>query len=508
MNIILGIGLLIAIHFVAQKVFGLTGEQASVMMLACSFLIYFFYRLFGYKVLNNRIYYTSPLSSSSFANFAKLTSGIKWTRPSKINSVENGVKIDEFKYDFSVSQHWNIFTGWFKKEKEVKVNAKALTRGSLVVGQMGAGKTEFLNPILAQDWYSRAIIHDPKGDFVQKFYNPKRDIILNPYDKRGTVWDIFEEAKEQPQIIETFFEILVKGFCGDKADFFSSSAQERFKKIFYKVYKQNLDSKESWQLFIDELKIYFAEVEKGNRKSENDIVSVMKLLMSFFEYQNFLIQKGKKTFTVTKYLKSTNSKIFLLNKSSYSKSLNPYFAGILSVFVSTFMKDIPEKTPEYTLFLLDEYLSFLPILDDTTKLTLHTLVRGRGGCLMPAVQYVPEDKKMQQQLLNSVNHLFIFQTADVTTTKLLNDLIGQVEYESIQKSNGSSGESYSQSSSKADLLSDDIIKGIGKDYAHITFIPDQKILYKGYSPVISLPNKYKDFEDGGDYKEFINSQDY
>lgn len=503
---IIFIGIMVAMKsFIFEAHF--SNQESWMIAGSIIFVVYYLYLMVGYEIKNNRVYPFSPFGCASFANYFKTTAGIKWSSCSTIKSEKEGVLIDKFTFDRSVSNNFKSIMNFHVKsrQKEVRVKTTAFKRGSLIIGQMGAGKTEFLNNILHQNWYTRALIHDIKGDYVEKFYS-RKDIILNPFDRRALTWDIFVEAQRYPQIIKPFFINLISGCVTQEKNFFTTSAADRYIHIFNEVLAQELNKKEAWATFINAIYRYFKTVENDpNAKSEKDVVSTMKLILEFFEYQNYLIQQDTKTFTIYDFLHKKNSKLFLLNKQTYSNYLTAYFNGFVSAFVAIFMDVTKDGTEELTLFLLDEYLSFLPIMDENTLTTLHTLIRSRGGCLFPAVQYVPEhDKKLTQKLLNSVDQLFIFQTADTATTEMISKIIGRVEYmtTSSNKNGNSDIENRTQASNQAQLLSDDILKGLGQDYSHITFIPSRKILYKGYTQMIELEKKHEAFIEAK-YKNFI-----
>lgn len=489
--------------------FGLSVATANSIFAVLGVFLWWFGLNQGSKIINNRVYWLSPKRSGSFANFSKVSSGIIWTPKNKINIKDGSLAINKFVYDKTVDDRFSMFLNYQKDETMIQTNTKSMTRGSLIIGQMGAGKTVFLNNILNQKWYTRALIHDVKGDYTSYFYKSSKDIIFNPFDRRGKIWDIFEEARIYPQVIKPFFTNLTKSQSGKETNFFSSSSADRYINIFNDVLRKNLDSKKSWQVFINSVNKFFEDVlnnEKG-QKSEKDVVSTMKLTFEFFEYQNYLIQKDIGTFTIDKIVTKKDCKLFLLNNPTYSSYLNPYFSGFLSAYTNIFMIRSKEGTKEYTLFLLDEYLSFLPILDDGTVTSLHTLIRSKGGCLMPAVQYVPaHNKELLQKLMNSVDHLFVFQTADETTASLIKTVIGKCEYEAINKSVNKDGKNETSSTNTADLITDDILKGLGEDFTHLTFIPSKKILYKGYTPMLKLKVKNESFIDFG-YKEFLLQKD-
>lgn len=67
----------------------------------------------------------------------------------------------------------------------------------LCIGGPGSGKS-----VLTADWIEqarkenrKALILDRSGGFIEKFYDPTKDIIINPYDKRTAKWSIFKECR-------------------------------------------------------------------------------------------------------------------------------------------------------------------------------------------------------------------------------------------------------------------------------------------------------------------------
>jgi len=64
-----------------------------------------------------------------------------------------------------------------------------------MIGTTGTGKStaiqEILTTALARG--DRAIIADPDGGYLRRFYNPSRDVILNPFDPDARKWDLFSE---------------------------------------------------------------------------------------------------------------------------------------------------------------------------------------------------------------------------------------------------------------------------------------------------------------------------
>ena len=72
------------------------------------------------------------------------------------------------------------------------------TKHFKMIGTTGTGKStaieEILSGALARG--DRAVIADPDGGYLRRFYRPERgDIVLNPFDARSVKWDLFGEIK-------------------------------------------------------------------------------------------------------------------------------------------------------------------------------------------------------------------------------------------------------------------------------------------------------------------------
>src|ERR1700722_20138617 len=67
-----------------------------------------------------------------------------------------------------------------------------------LIGTTGTGKSTAIQEILAGALArgDRAVIADPDGGYLRRFYRPDRgDVVLNPFDKRSVRWDPFSEIK-------------------------------------------------------------------------------------------------------------------------------------------------------------------------------------------------------------------------------------------------------------------------------------------------------------------------
>ena len=67
---------------------------------------------------------------------------------------------------------------------------------TMLIGTTGAGKTTELRSLVTQmrQRQDNAVIFDLTGAYVEAFYDPARDTILNPMDQRCPAWSIFNDC--------------------------------------------------------------------------------------------------------------------------------------------------------------------------------------------------------------------------------------------------------------------------------------------------------------------------
>ena len=73
----------------------------------------------------------------------------------------------------------------------------AETRHTLVCGDPGTGSPKIVAELLEQirSRGERAAIYDPGGTYLRRFFDPGRDVILNPLDARSRRWSVVAEAQ-------------------------------------------------------------------------------------------------------------------------------------------------------------------------------------------------------------------------------------------------------------------------------------------------------------------------
>jgi Type IV secretion-system coupling protein DNA-binding domain len=83
------------------------------------------------------------------------------------------------------------------------VPAQDETKHFKLIGTTGTGKSTAIQEILTRALArgDRAVIADPDGGYLQRFYRPERgDVVLNPFDRRSVKWDLFAEIRNAHDI--------------------------------------------------------------------------------------------------------------------------------------------------------------------------------------------------------------------------------------------------------------------------------------------------------------------
>ncbi len=74
---------------------------------------------------------------------------------------------------------------------------RAETRHTIVSGTTGSGKTVLISNLVAQirERGERCVLYDKMGSYTRSFFDPARDVLLNPLDARSPRWSPFYEAR-------------------------------------------------------------------------------------------------------------------------------------------------------------------------------------------------------------------------------------------------------------------------------------------------------------------------
>lgn len=114
---------------------------------------------------------------------------------------------------------------------------------AMLIGTTGAGKTTQLRSIVAQarERGHRCVIFDLTGAFVESFYDPSRDHILNPIDEGCPPWTIFNDCANYADFTAAA-AALIPSDGGNAEPFWAMAARTLFVEMCVKLAEAGLTS--------------------------------------------------------------------------------------------------------------------------------------------------------------------------------------------------------------------------------------------------------------------------
>ena len=106
---------------------------------------------------------------------------------------------------------------------------RAETQHTIVSGTTGSGKTVLISDLVQQirQRGDRCVIYDKMGSFTEAFFNPERDVLLNPLDDRAPRWSPFYEARS-PRDFDTMAAALIPQQKDTVDPFWVTAARQLF----------------------------------------------------------------------------------------------------------------------------------------------------------------------------------------------------------------------------------------------------------------------------------------
>lgn len=135
------------------------------------------------------------------------------------------------------------------------VDMEQLSRGLLVLGSTGTGKTNLLSELLRQirqrlDWDSVLFVFDPKGDYLDRFFEPDNPahVIVSTAPEHESIaraWNLFGELFDEcgklgaqaESMAREITAALFKGLEGSSQPFFSLAAAETLAAVIIALFR-------------------------------------------------------------------------------------------------------------------------------------------------------------------------------------------------------------------------------------------------------------------------------
>lgn len=131
---------------------------------------------------------------------------------------------------------------WVQLHPWLGLKKQQWTRHLLIMGGVGAGKTQILWPLIEQiavKMNRKTIIYDVKGDFTQALPSA---LLISPWDARSARWDISRDVRT-PQAAETLAQSLIPAKDGE---FWGPAARTILVGVLTKLMHQKEHAAEPW----------------------------------------------------------------------------------------------------------------------------------------------------------------------------------------------------------------------------------------------------------------------
>lgn len=313
---------------------------------------------------------------------------------------------------------------------------------AMFVGTTGAGKTTELKKIVKQARARghRCVIFDLTGSFVESFYNPDTDVILNPMDKRCRPWSIFNDCDNYAEFMSAAAALVPSGHNAED-DFWQKAARTLFVEMCMKMAKMGVRSNGGLSYFLmhSDLKTISRQLEgtiAGPLMSPSAAKMAESIRATFNANANvfrFLPEplKGETGFSINKWMTEDvkEGSILFITSSHPDLVLNrPLLTLWMDLAVNALFK-MGRTRNLRTWFLIDEVhaLHRLPAIEHGLQ-----TARGVGGAFVLGMHSFGALKDTYGE--NGATHLtslagtkLILKLADHETAEQCSEFIGRRE---------------------------------------------------------------------------------
>ena len=183
------------------------------------------HRLFTYFIMTGAVYLVYPFIIIFFKKRAQSQTSIDFVRGSRL------ITSKDIQRKISHDGHQCFLT-----LGDIHVPVKDEVRHAFIVGKPGSGKTVLLNSILTdlKRRGDKGIVYDYNGDYVSKFYDPEKDIVFNPLDKRCLGWSVMNEITSAMDIDSIAHSLIPQAYHADP--FWNDAARDVFSGVLHYLY--------------------------------------------------------------------------------------------------------------------------------------------------------------------------------------------------------------------------------------------------------------------------------
>ena len=367
--------------------------------------------------------------------------------------------------------------GFGERSYQLTVPRSEENEGLLILGDPGTGKSQVIHQLLDQITSRKpqeaVICYDPAGEFIERHFDPDRDIILNPLDLRCPEWmpcyDDQASASMRQFIAESFFPC--PEHTAANTQFFIRSARSIFAQMLtFTPTPERLVKMLSDESLIDycvaktEHAHLIAKDAKGQRggvlATLSEIGESFKLLTSE--------EGSKRTLSLHRWTRRREGRIFITSTHSTRESLRRLQAAWINMLLGNLLSTYSVSGQRPCWMIIDEVhsLKHLPILStalvearkDGVKIVLGTQNK---------VQFEEHYGRGAATMLASSHTKILFRCNEPESARWVSDMIGEEEKErprigttATVEANGRDSINYSTFTERRSVVSKEQIMGL------------------------------------------------
>ncbi|NJM50240.1 MAG: type IV secretion system DNA-binding domain-containing protein [Sphingomonadales bacterium] len=316
---------------------------------------------------------------------------------------------------------------------------------TMLIGTTGTGKTVVFKNIIEQirAHNHSAVIFDLTGTFIESFYDPRRDFILNPFDQRCPNWSFFNDCETEPEV-KTAAKALIPE-AGEGSDpFWQIAARTLFSEMCIKLLMEGRATNKALveELMTADLKSIHSKMEGtiADPLTSPDAARMAESIRAVFNANADILQclpdEGK-PFSIKKWIqeKREHSSILYIASSYTQKEMT---RSLITLWINTALysqMDMPNKPHLKIWFLLDELgaLHKLPSLTDGFQ-----TIRNQGGAIMVGLHSFAKMKEMYgdnatNNMINLTRNKLMLAVPDPDTAEICSKLIGNREVREVDE---------------------------------------------------------------------------
>ena len=295
-------------------------------------------------------------------------------------------------------------------------------------GTTGTGKSNAIKELLDQirKRGDRAIIYDKSCSFLEEFFQPQNDVLLNPLDERGREWDLWLECRDSADF-DSLAAAQIPMPLSTQDPFWINAARTIFSAAAFEM--RNDPDRSIVKLLrylltadLDQIQTYLKGTEAEvlvSDKAEKTAISIKSVLATYLKSLKY-VRDGKNAFSIRKWIQndSANNWLFITSLGDRHETLKPLISSWIDIAVNALLSLSPNSDRRIWL-ILDELTSLQPLPYLTQTLSES---RKFGGSVVIGVQNYAQLAKLYAQdgareISSLLNTRFMFRQPDPEMAK-------------------------------------------------------------------------------------------